>query len=104
MQVFRALRPRASGEACSALLACLQKCLACDPPSLALDVAVDVILTLQVDTPCLNSACRDFASALKLRHLFVQADKRFPLACDRYCQQGALLLMKLRILLLPGKQ
>eukprot|EP00884_Botryococcus_braunii_P023600 jgi/Botrbrau1/9924/Bobra.0012s0022.1 len=46
-QVYRALKPAASTEAAAALLACLHKCLA-EPSPLALDVAVDVILTLKV--------------------------------------------------------
>lgn len=46
-QVFRALRPAVSSEACSALLAGLAKCLA-NPSRLSLEVAADVVLTLQV--------------------------------------------------------
>ena len=46
-QIYRALRPMPSSEACSALLSCLHKCLA-NPGGAALDVAVDIILTLQV--------------------------------------------------------
>ena len=51
MQVFRALRPKVTGEACSALLSCLHKCLTAEMVPTALDVAVDVILTLQVYFP-----------------------------------------------------
>ncbi|KAK9829934.1 hypothetical protein WJX72_008722 [[Myrmecia] bisecta] len=46
-QVYRALRPRPSNEACYALLHGLHKCLQHPSPT-SLDVAVDVILTLQV--------------------------------------------------------
>ena len=47
LQVFRALRPVLNGEACNALMAGLAKCLA-TPSKLSLEVAADVILTLQV--------------------------------------------------------
>ena len=47
LQVFRALRPILSSEACTALMAGLAKCLA-NPSKLSLEVAADVILTLQV--------------------------------------------------------
>ena len=47
VQVFRALRPAVSSEASNALLAGLAKCLA-NPSRLSLEVAADVVLTLQV--------------------------------------------------------
>lgn len=47
LQVFRALRPTLSSEACTALMAGLAKCLA-NPSKLSLEVAADVVLTLQV--------------------------------------------------------
>ena len=53
MQVFRALRPTPSSEACTALLAGLAKCLA-NPCRLSLEVAADIILTLQVCTAVLS--------------------------------------------------
>ena len=46
LQVYRALRPAVNGEACCALLSCLSKCLA-SPTLLALDTAVEIVLTLQ---------------------------------------------------------
>lgn len=51
MQIFRALRPAASSEACNALLTGLAKCLA-SPSRLSLELAADVILTLQVIYAC----------------------------------------------------
>lgn len=48
VQVFRALRPKVSGEACSALLGCLHRCITAEGAPAALDMAVDIILTLQV--------------------------------------------------------
>ena len=53
LQVYRALRPAVNGEACCALLSCLSKCLA-SPTLLALDTAVEIVLTLQVS--CSRSA------------------------------------------------
>ena len=47
LQVFRALKPTLSSEACNALMAGLAKCLA-SPSKISLEVAADVILTLQV--------------------------------------------------------
>eukprot|EP00891_Asterochloris_glomerata_P001080 jgi/Astpho2/1080/fgenesh1_pg.00017_%23_19_t len=52
-QVYRALRPAVNGEACCALLSCLSKCLA-SPTLLALDTAVEIVLTLQVTVECLD--------------------------------------------------
>ncbi len=49
MQNYRALRPKASIEACGALLASLARCLA-NPSQMSLEVAIDIILTLQVAT------------------------------------------------------
>ncbi|EIE19264.1 hypothetical protein COCSUDRAFT_48883 [Coccomyxa subellipsoidea C-169] len=46
-QVYRALRPSASGDACVSLLACLHKSLLSPSPS-SLHTAVEVCLTLQV--------------------------------------------------------
>ncbi|DBA89055.1 TPA: hypothetical protein ACH3X2_000264 [Trebouxia sp. C0005] len=46
-QVFRALRPAPSSDACTALLTGLAKCLT-NPSRLSLEVAADIILTLQV--------------------------------------------------------
>ncbi|KAL3146697.1 hypothetical protein ABBQ32_000921 [Trebouxia sp. C0010 RCD-2024] len=46
-QVFRALKPTLSSEACNALMAGLAKCLA-NPSKLSLEVAADVLMTLQV--------------------------------------------------------
>ncbi len=47
VQIYRALKPAASNEACAAMLSCLYKCVAASA-QLPLEVAVDVILTLQV--------------------------------------------------------
>ena len=47
-QVFRALRPAPSSEACAALLACLHKCLSLPSAPTALRMAVDIVLSLQV--------------------------------------------------------
>lgn len=46
-QIYRALRPAPSTEACSAMLTCLYKCVA-SPTQVPLEMAVDIILTLQV--------------------------------------------------------
>ena len=62
VQVFRALRPAVSSEACNALLAGLAKCLA-NPSRLSLEVAADVVLTLQV--PCSWSTASS-SSSIKL--------------------------------------
>lgn len=51
LQVFRALKPSLSSEACNALMAGLAKCLA-NPSKLSLEVAADVLLTLQVAACC----------------------------------------------------
>lgn len=51
LQVFRALKPTLSSEACTALMAGLAKCLA-SPSKLSLEVAADVVLTLQVCMLC----------------------------------------------------
>ena len=53
LQIYRALRPAPSNEACAAMLSCLYKCVAASA-QLPLEVAVDVILTLQVHPlePC----------------------------------------------------
>lgn len=48
MQVFRALRPAPTSEACGALLASLHKCMAMPQTPTALRMAVDIVLTLQV--------------------------------------------------------
>ena len=48
LQIYRALKPAASNEACSAMLSCLFKCMSA-PTQLALEVAVDIILTLQAN-------------------------------------------------------
>ena len=45
-QVFRALRPAANNKACNALLAGLAKCLV-SPTRLSLEMAADIVLTLQ---------------------------------------------------------
>ena len=46
-QVYRALRPSASGDACVSLLSCLHKCLLSPAPT-SLHTAVEVCFTLQV--------------------------------------------------------
>ncbi len=46
-QIYRALRPAPSSEACSAMLSCLVKCVT-SPAQVPLEMAVDIILTLQV--------------------------------------------------------
>ena len=48
MQVYRALRPAPTSDACRALLAGLHKCLSVPAAPTALRMAVDIVLTLQV--------------------------------------------------------
>ena len=64
LQVFRALRPTLSSKACTALMAGLAKCLA-NPSKLSLEVAADVVLTLQVCSPLAQQQRR---SALAVLH------------------------------------
>lgn len=47
LQVYRALRPAANGEACVSLLSCLHMCLISPSPT-SLHTAVEVCLTLKV--------------------------------------------------------
>ena len=55
VQIYRALRPAPSNEACSAMLTCLFKCVA-SPSQVPLEMAVDILLTLQVSLASLLAA------------------------------------------------
>ena len=62
VQIYRALRPAPSNEACSAMLSCLVKCVG-SPSQIPLEMAVDIILTLQV---CLTAKFIEPAVAFPL--------------------------------------
>ena len=93
LQVYRALRPAVNGEACCALLSCLSKCLA-SPTLLALDTAVEIVLTLQVGCSESASSATELSLRLSAHNIIWSAEKG--------CVKKALMLLHCCQLQLQG--